>query len=364
MFFIAYSVLLIPFGIVLVIGGRKILKRRKTPANAWRLPFAYLSLTAWSLWVFQYIILVAGPFSSVSNDLYRTTGLSLGVMQNIVWIIAVLSLHTRLFSKASLALALLGMIAVVVALITFQTTILTHHASKQIDALAAATIFAVLGLSIIKLRVSKLTAAAFITHGYLQWIWRDLWFNPLAENPIVAFAFPFWHIGLLVFWVTLISEMLVTFRVMISSTVKDLTPEREATERAIRSLNLEGFRAETIGSRPYTPKKLCALWAAQCNAFILIIGQRYGDIRKSTGKSIVEFEFEVAYKQDPEKIFVYVKDGVTREPELEEFRDRLQGFDDGYIGTPFTNEDDLAEKISRDVSEWLAEVKQKLLRTE
>jgi hypothetical protein len=341
--------------------GQTIVKRRNTAANAWRLPFAYLSLSAWGLWVFQYVILVAGPFGLVSSDLTRTTGLCLGVMQNVAWIFAVLSLHTKLFSKASLTLALLLMIAVVVALITFQTTILTLDAIKPIDALLVATIFGVLGFSILKLRVSMLIAAAFVLHGYLHWIWRDLWFKPLAEIPIIVFAFPFWHIGLLVFWKTLISEMLITFRVMISSTVKDLIEEREEAERAIRSLNVQGFRAETIGSRPYTPKRLCALWAEQCNALVLIIGERYGHRIKSTGKSVVEFEFEVAYKQDPEKIFVYVKDGVTREPELENFHDRLRDFENGYVESLFTSADDLGKKIKRDVSDWLAEVKQKLL---
>jgi hypothetical protein len=358
MLFIAYhSVFLIGFATTLVFAGRTIVRRRNTSANVWRLPFAYLSLSAWALWIFQYVILVAGPFILVSSDSTRTTGLWLGVIQNVAWVIAVLSLHTKLFSKTSLTMVLLLMIAVIVALISFQTTILTLDAIKQIDALATATIFTVLALSILRLRVSKLAAAAFVTHGYLQWIWRELWFT---ENSIMVSLFPVWYFGLLIVWRTVILEMLVTFRVMISSTVKDLTPEREAAERAIRSLNLEGFRAETIGSRPYTPKKLCSLWAEQCNAFVLIIGERYGHVTKSK-KSAVEFEFEVAYKQDPEKIFAYVKDGVTRERELEEFYLRLRDFDDGYIDTLFTTPDELAEEIKRNLSDWLAEVKQKRL---
>jgi hypothetical protein len=175
----------------------------------------------------------------------------------------------------------------------------------------------------------------------------------LPKIQVILFAFPLWYIALLVAWIALISEMLVTFRVMISSTVKDLAEEREAADRAVRRLNLKGFRAETIGSRPYTPKALCALWAEQCDIFILIIGQSYGH-RTKRGKSVVEFEYGIAKKHDPGKIFVYIKEGVTRESELERFREELRDFDKGYITSSFIRADDLAEKIHNDITEWLA----------
>ena len=360
MFFIAHIVILILFAIAFVHAWRTLSKRRNTPANAWLLPFAYLSLSSWILWGLQYIILIARPFSSYLSDISLNTGLWLGVMQNVVWIIATSSLYSKLFSRVSLTLLLLAMISIVIALVAYKTTVLTLDPFNQFEAASTATIFMLVAGSIVQLRLGKIYAVAFFLHGYLQWIWRYLWFTS-TESQILLFAFSFWYIVLLGFWIVLISEKLVTFRVMISSTVKDLAQERAAAERAIRSLNLEGFRAETIGSRPYTPKKLCALWAEQCNAFVLIIGERYGHIIKSTGKSVVEFEFDVAYKQNQEKIFVYVKDGVTREPELEKFLERLRDFDDGYI---FTKADDLAEKIKHDLSEWLAEVKQKILTTD
>src|SRR6185369_17406177 len=104
-----------------------------------------------------------------------------------------------------------------------------------------------------------------------------------------------WYIALLVAWIALISEMRVTFRVMISSTVHDLEPERTAAADAVRSLHLDSFRAETFGSLRGTPQAICASWAEKCEIFILIIGKRYGHIIESKGISIVEFEYETAH---------------------------------------------------------------------
>jgi hypothetical protein len=99
------------------------------------------------------------------------------------------------------------------------------------------------------------------------------------------------------------SEML-TLSVMISSTVEDLSPEREEAYKAIRELNLDGFRAETYGSLPGTPEEICAAWAEQCDIFILIVGKDYGYVIESRGISAVQFEYETARAQNRDKILV------------------------------------------------------------
>jgi Domain of unknown function (DUF4062) len=354
MFFKVFqSIFPIAFAVALVFAWRKVWRQRNTAANAWMLPFAHFSLVAWTLWVLQYVVLVVSQFGLLPADSSRTTGLWLAVMQNVLWITAILSLYSKQFARVSLILPVLGMIAIVVAPVVYLTPVLTLGPFAQIDAVTTAAIFFVLAISIWQLRVSKIYAAYFFLHGYLQWIWKYLWFPAYQDSIMLLALFPFWHIFLWLSWNKLINEMLGRFRVMISSTIKDLFEERRAADRAIRSLKLEGLRSEIIGSRPYTPKALCQLWAEQCNAFILIIGERYGHIRKG-GKSVVQFEFEVARERDPGKILVYVKDGVTREPELGEFLDDLNDFDDGYLNSSFNTPDELEQKIRRDLQAWLA----------
>jgi hypothetical protein len=159
------------------------------------------------------------------------------------------------------------------------------------------------------------------------------------------------------------ADPLVTFRVMISSTVEDLVQEREAAERAILGLGLTRLRAEKLGSTPQPPQVICALLAEQCDLFVQILGERYGYIIKSEGISVIEFEYEIARAQNPEKILVYVKDGVHRDPRLTEFLQRVQDFEQGYFRSLFTSPEDLYEKIQRDIVRWLtSQAKQKHLK--
>jgi hypothetical protein len=324
-----------------------------TTYNATLFTFAYFSLGAWILWALHYTIFLLEPVTPFASDLLRKTGLWLGLMENILWASAVLSLHSKKFSRKSLTAPLLAMFAIVMAVVAYQTTILTSKPFTYIEAVSTATIFMLLTLSIMQLRLSKLFAVIFFLYGYFQWIWKSLWLTPLGTTWVVRLAFPLWHIAVFIAWMFLISEMRGTFRVMISSTIKDLGPERAAAEGAVQSLQLDGLRAEKIESLPYTPKALSALWAEQCDIFILIIGERYGHLIEPEAISIAEFEYKVAHAQDPAKVFVYVKEDVDREPSLEEFLKRLQDFESGYFSSPFSTPEELQGKIKRDIKRWL-----------
>jgi hypothetical protein len=357
-FKVLHIILLVLFAVAFVWAGRRIFEERNTHANAWMLPFAYFSLSAWIFCALQYLVLVAGPFGVVSIDSSRNIGLWLAVMENVLWATAILTLHSKQLSRVSLILPLLVMISILVALIIYKTTILMSAAFTYFGAVSIATIFLVLAVAIWQLRLSKLYVAYFFLHGHFQWFWKSLWFIPFIEFDAMLLVFPLWHIAIMFGWIRLISEMPVTFRVMISSTISDLVQEREAAERAIRRLKLEGLRSETVGSLPTTPRELCALWAEQCRIFILIIGERYGHKINPNGKSAVEFEYDVACKHDRGKILVYEKKGVTREPELEEFFERLKDFNRGHIISYFATPDDLYKQIQHDVPELVLRPKQ------
>lgn len=378
MFFIAYhSVNLLIFAVAVLFAARTISKLRNTSAtyNTRLLRFAYFSLSAWIIWALQYLTLLAGPSTSPPSNFFLNAGLALGVMHNVVWATAVVSLFSERFSRNHLALALLIVVSIVIALLA-QTTVLSSGPFTQIDAVSAATVFTAFALlSISELHLNKLAAAVFTVHGISQWVWRSLWFTPLANTPLaVQFGFPLWRVALLFAWIRLMSAIVaipqraepsyqnavqgierlelpdpgVTWSVMISSTVEDLVQERDAVARAIDALGLTGFQAETFGSFPYTPRQLCASMAERCDVFILITGERYGFILKE-GISAVEFEFEIAHRQNPKKILVYVKDRVNREPRLTEFLERLQNFDGGYSRYLFLTPEELYEKLLPDI---------------
>jgi len=355
MFFIArHSVMLVTFLAAISFAWRTISKRRNASINAWALPFVYFSFTTWIVYALQYASLIARSLSSVPADFSLNTGVWLGVMQNVLWITSILSLYLKRFFKVSQALPLLVMISIIIGVVSYQTTILTFELFALTDTVLTGAIFLMLGFFIWQLRVNRLCTATFFLHGFLQWIWR----YPTAKIQAPLVVFPLWHIALLWAWTILICEMLVTSKVMISSTVKDLIHEREAVDSAIRKLNLDGFRAEKIGSLPYTPKAVCALWAEQSNVFILIIGQRYGSTIEPEGISGTHFEYEVARANNVEKILVYVKEGVEREERLQKFLDTVLDFQDGHFVTFFTTPQELVEKVPQDVIRLLAQLRE------
>ena len=348
-----HGVLLVLFAAAVINAARRVSQRRNT-YRAWLLPFAYFSFGSWVCWVLQYAILIGAPHLSLPSGILQNANAWLGIMQNALWAIAILSLYLSHFSRMSLTLPLLAMFSIVIAfVIASQTTLLTSVPFLLIGGVSTAIIFTVLALSITKLPVSRVFAATFFIYGYFQWFWHYLGFTSLSQNRPVLFGFVFWHFALLSAWNSLISELLVKFRAMISSTIKDLAQERDAVDRALRTVNLKGFRSEIIGSRPETPEAICASQAEQCHIFILITGERYGHMIESRGISVVEFEYQIARAQDPGKILVYIKEGVIREQRLEEFVDRLKHFQSGYFASFFTTPEELFERIPGDVMEWV-----------
>lgn len=357
---VLHGVILVSFAALVVFAARRVFKRRNT-YNAWLLSFAYLSLGSWILWVLQYLMLLAHPLISPPTNILQNAILWLGVMQNVLWASAILSLYSKHLSRVPLILPLLAIISTIVGLIIgYQPAIVTSFPVVIIAGVSAAAIFTALAISILQLPVSKILAATFFIYGYFQWFWHYLGFTSLSQTQSTLLAYSIWHLALLGAWISLISEMLVRFRVMISSTKDDLVEERLAVDRALQKLDLQGFRSEVFGSRPETPEAICASRAEQCHIFILITGESYGPILESNNLSQLEFEYQIARNHDRGKILVYIKDGVTREPRLEEFVKRLRDSRRGHSPGSFSRAEELSEMILRDVADWVKERREKI----
>lgn len=348
------------FAAVLAYAARKVLKRRNT-YNAWLLPFAYLSFVSWISWFLQYLVSVDHPLISFPNDVSESMAISFGVVQNMLWAGAILSFKLKPFSRVSLTLLLLVMVSIVIALvITYLPVLLTLLPILVFAAVIFASIFLVLALSIPQWPVNRGFVVIFCIYGFCQWVWIYVWLTPWGQHQIVRFVFPLWYFGLLITWICLISKMLVPYSVMISSTV-DLSQEPVAVDRELTKLHLETLRAETIGSRPDSPDSVSESRAKECHLFILITGERYGPILESKGMSAVEFEYQTAWNYDHGKILVYTKNGVTREPRLEEFVRRLTDSRRGHSAGSFTRAEDLSKSIPPDVKRWIKERREKII---
>src|SRR4051794_34681491 len=83
-------------------------------------------------------------------------------------------------------------------------------------------------------------------------------------------------------------------RVMISSTIEDLKPERDAVDRAIRHFRFQRFRSELVGSLARSSREVCDELAKECDLYVLIVGRRYGWIVPDLNISVTEREYNVA----------------------------------------------------------------------
>jgi hypothetical protein len=106
-------------------------------------------------------------------------------------------------------------------------------------------------------------------------------------------------------------------RVFISST-GDLKAERDAVESVLAEMDIDGERFETWPSTPNHPIQECLRRVEESDAFILLLGKRYGT--PSPSKSGTRLEYDHAEAITPQRaVFAYLLDAPEREPQQEEF---------------------------------------------
>ena len=79
-------------------------------------------------------------------------------------------------------------------------------------------------------------------------------------------------------------------RVFLSSTLRELEPEREAARAAIESLRLAPVMFE-LGARPHPPRSLYRAYLAQSDIFVGLYWQNYGWIAPDEKVSGLEDEY-------------------------------------------------------------------------
>ena len=140
-------------------------------------------------------------------------------------------------------------------------------------------------------------------------------------------------------------------RVFVSSTLRELAPERRAVRAAIEQLNLAPVMFE-LGARPHPPRDLYRAYLDQSDIFVGLYSESYGWVSPGDEVSGLEDEYRLAPREMPK--LVYVKEGVEREPRLQELLGRIKG-DDRVSYVYFTDAEQLAELVRSDLATLLAE---------
>ncbi|MGC5225374.1 DUF4062 domain-containing protein [Micromonospora sp. DT81.3] len=138
-------------------------------------------------------------------------------------------------------------------------------------------------------------------------------------------------------------------RVFVSSTLKELAPERRAVRAAIEQLAMAPVMFE-LGARPHPPRELYRAYLDQSDIFVGLYWEQYGWVAPGEDVSGLEDEWNLA--PDIPKL-IYLKQSDQREERLDELLARIRAGDASYVG--FADAGALADLVTADLATLLAE---------
>jgi predicted ATPase len=140
-------------------------------------------------------------------------------------------------------------------------------------------------------------------------------------------------------------------RVFVSSTLKELEPERRAVRAAIEELQLAPVMFE-LGARPHPPRELYRSYLAQSDVFVGIYWEHYGWV--APDETVSGLEDEYALSGDLPHLMYVKEPAPEREPRLDGLLDRVRA-DDHSSYKSFADAEELARLVQGDLATLLAE---------
>lgn len=137
-------------------------------------------------------------------------------------------------------------------------------------------------------------------------------------------------------------------RVFISSVMEGYEAFRDATAEGVRRAECEPVQAEDFVASSTSPRNACLDGVRSADAIVLLLGSRYGWIAPS-GMSVTEEEYNEA-RRTHKRIFVFLEDVVTREPQQDEFVRKVQDYIDGHWRKIFSEPTELASLIQETIT--------------
>ena len=142
-------------------------------------------------------------------------------------------------------------------------------------------------------------------------------------------------------------------RIFVSSTLKELAPERRAARAAVERLHLAPVMFE-LGARPHPPRELYRAYLEQSDVFVGLYWERYGWVAPDEEVSGLEDEYNLCPPELPR--LLYIKDPAeNREPRLTELLDRIRSDDRAVVQVLRVGATELAVLLEADLATLLAE---------
>lgn len=140
-------------------------------------------------------------------------------------------------------------------------------------------------------------------------------------------------------------------RVFVSSTLQELSEERQAAKAAITALRLSPVMFE-LGARPHPARELYRAYLEQSHIFVGIYWQRYGWV--APGESISGLEDEYRLVGDKPKLIYVKRPAPEQEDKLRALPKHIQTHNQVSY-KPFSNAQELRELLEQDLALLLTE---------
>ena len=134
-------------------------------------------------------------------------------------------------------------------------------------------------------------------------------------------------------------------KVFVSSVIQGFEQFRGAARDALIEAGMQPVRAEDpefFPAQSLSPQTVCLRGINDSDVFVLILGQRYGDLTESDLSAVEEEYWHARLNEKEIKIFVQ---SIDREPEQEEFLTRISRWESGHFRNSFDSPEDLKSKI-------------------
>ncbi|MET0887781.1 MAG: DUF4062 domain-containing protein [Mycetocola sp.] len=139
-------------------------------------------------------------------------------------------------------------------------------------------------------------------------------------------------------------------RVFVSSTLRELAPERRVARAVIERLALAPVMFE-LGARPHPPRSLYRAYLEQSDIFVGVYWESYGWVAPDEEVSGLEDEYNLA----PDiPMLIYVKRSEQRQPHLQTLLNRIRD-DDRASYVAFDDTEELEALLTSDLATLLAE---------
>jgi hypothetical protein len=138
-------------------------------------------------------------------------------------------------------------------------------------------------------------------------------------------------------------------KVFISSVIADLKEHRAAAREAVENLGHIVIAAEDFGASPSSPQQVCVAGVREADIIVLLLGDRYGT-PQSSGLSPTHEEYRAAREGKP--VLVFVRTGVTPEPDEAKFIEEVGGWEGGQYREIFDTPHSLRAAVTRALHRW------------